>query len=126
MKAKVKVVAFILCIFFVVDILFAQENIIQLKKNQPNFSILLYSSPTTGYSWSLKKYNKNLIELTGHEYVKHKSSKMGASSYEKWSFHATDHFFDKNTSTRIILDYFRPWETKAPLKTLTYKIVLTR
>ncbi|HOQ01020.1 MAG TPA: protease inhibitor I42 family protein [Acetivibrio clariflavus] len=82
----------------------------------------LESNPTTGYSWSYatKPDPKVLIE-TNYEYIPDKTDEeiVGSGGKEIWSYKAV-----YIGSTAIEMIYSRPWESKAPAKTFTVKVIV--
>lgn len=113
-----------LIIFFLVSgVSFAKSNIIYIHHDQPQFTITLDSNRTTGYSWSLKSYDKKLISLVSHEYIPPNSKLIGAPGYEKWVFQANPIFLNGSKIAMVSLDYARPWEHGKSIKTVVYKVV---
>lgn len=90
-----------------------------LTKNNPMLTFQLPSNPTTGYSWFLTSYNKNLLTLIKHQYFPISAGKtcakplIGAGGYEVWQFKATKNALKAPQITYIKLIYARPWEIKA-------------
>jgi len=81
-----------------------------ISQKQPTFTITLQSNPTTGFSWQLKSYSKNLINFIGHQYYPPKNKKLlGAPGYETWTFEAKKADYAVNQVGHIRLDYARPW-----------------
>ena len=82
--------------------------------------VTLASNASTGFSWRLAE-NSDEVELqqSGHEYIAPKSTLLGASGKEVWTFKA----IEKGTST-IRLEYSRPWEGGvAPAQTFILTVV---
>lgn len=67
-------------------------------------TITLPENATTGYSWSLARYNKALLEATGSEFH-YPPNTVGASGQVVFSFKAR-----KAGSGGITLKHWRPWE----------------
>ncbi|MEI6237833.1 MAG: protease inhibitor I42 family protein [Candidatus Saccharibacteria bacterium] len=62
-----------------------QDNI-EIKKDQ-NFTIILTSNPSTGYSWSIDGiYNKKIIAKVSNEFQPPASNMIGAPGKELWLF----------------------------------------
>lgn len=87
-----------------------------------SFMILLKSNPSTGYSWSLVGYDKNLVKLNSHNYVHPRSKMMGAPGQEQWIFTANSQkktcggSCAVNQVGHIRLKYARRFEkSKAPM-----------
>lgn len=83
---------------------------IVVKQSTPNFVITISSNPTTGYIWSLKNYENNLIKPVSHKYYPPPAKLMGASGYEQWFFTVKPAGFVVPHTTNITLIYARPWE----------------
>lgn len=103
--------------------LFASTNTLIVKPNQPEFSIQLQSNPTTGYSWSLKSYDKKLLSLIKHQYIKPTNHLIGATGYEIWIFKANSLFFSYQKTTSLVFSYERPWEKNMNTKQVIYQIM---
>ena len=109
------------------------KNYLITKKN-PTLTLHLPSNPTTGYSWFLISYNKNLLDLVSQTYTPTNTTKnskqlVGAGGYETWQFKATQSALIAPRVTYIKLAYVRPWEIKAnslpkDLKSTTIYVVI--
>lgn len=85
-----------------------KDKIIVTQQN-PTFMITLQSNPTTGFSWQLISYDKNLLEYVGHRFVApHNKKLVGAPGYETWTFKAKKNV-SADQATQITLQYARPW-----------------
>lgn len=117
------------------NIAFAEENTLDsttytenklgivVDAKHPEFTIKLVSNPTTGYSWSLREYDKKLLKLRHHEFQKPKNTKLvGAPGYEVWTFRAKSSVFDLPEQTIIKLAYARRWEAKNPAKEIVFVV----
>jgi len=114
---------FVVMMLLLTDVAFAKTSTVYVNPNQPQFTIKLDSNRTTGYSWSLKNYDKKLISLVSHAYIAPNSKLIGAPGYETWVFKANPSFLSGSKSTKVTLDYARPWEHGMSVKTAVYKIV---
>ena len=83
-----------------------------LKPDEHHFVIVLKSNPSTGFSWFLKKYNNDLIEPVGHQYLKPANDRMGAGGIEKWRFKVKSDAFEVPHIMKIKFIYTRPWDLK--------------
>jgi inhibitor of cysteine peptidase len=83
-----------------------------------SFIVKLAGNPTTGYSWQLTDYDKNIVELNGDPDYKSDSSLIGSGGMY------TYHFTAVNSGTVVLkFDYLRPWEKGvAPVQTFTITI----
>lgn len=97
-----------------------------VKKSNPVFSIVLQSNPTTGYSWFLKNYDKNLVSPISRKFTAPADKKIvGAPGYETWTFRIKKPSgFVVPQVTSIILIYARPWEDQGAQAT-NFKVVTT-
>lgn len=91
---------------------------ISVGSNQPGFIIKLKSNPTTGYSWSLKSFDKTLLESTHHQFIAAKTKLIGAPGFEEWTFNVLPAAFGKKRHTTLTFVYARSWE-KEPKDTST-------
>ena len=87
-------------------------------KNGDTFSVVLHSNPTTGYSWQVD-FDSNYVRLTDSGYVTSNPILIGSSGNETFEFLAV-----KSGQTEITFSYMRPWESKPPLDTRVFKIVI--
>lgn len=94
-----------------------------VKSAQPIFSIKLKSNPTTGYSWFIKDYNHQQLDLIDHAYIAGDSKLVGASGYEIWHFKVKPSMFIAPQLFNIQLLYARPWELSTAISPLTVTIV---
>lgn len=94
-----------------------------VKKSQPEFVIIMASNPTTGYTWSLKGYDANIITPVNRKYFPPVNKKLiGAGGYEKWTFRVRQAGFVVPQTTSITLIYSRPWDQQGAQIT-NYKVV---
>ncbi|MEA1927971.1 MAG: protease inhibitor I42 family protein [Candidatus Auribacterota bacterium] len=86
------------------------------------FSIILVSNPTTGYSWSFAvPLDETIIKLTEDKFIPPDNLRKGAPGKQLWTFQAV-----AEGKTTISLEYIRPWEKgKPPVKTKTFSISVT-
>jgi len=88
------------------------KKAILVKKDNPQFTITLESNPTTGFSWFLSKYNRNLLEVVSQKHVAPSSRLIGAPGHEVWTFRVKDVGFKVPQVLKIRMIYARPWEKK--------------
>ena len=86
------------------------------------FSIILESNPTTGYSWKFAAdLDEKVIQLVGDEFIPPDKLRKGAPGKQLWTFRRVG-----AVKTTISLEYLRPWEkTKPPARTKTFSISVT-
>lgn len=97
---------------------------IVVKSSNPSFTIILSSNPTTGYSWSLKTYDNDLIKPISRKYYSLQIKMLGAGGYEKWVFTVKPAGFAVPQTTNITLIYSRPWELQGA-QASNFKVVTT-
>lgn len=83
---------------------------IKVLSTAPEFTIRVNSNPTTGYSWSVKKYDLQLLTLVSNQFFPPNSNCIGASGYESWTFKANSTAFIQPISTLIEMKYARSWD----------------
>ncbi len=70
------------------------------------FSLMLYSNPTTGYQWSLARPpDKRVVRFSGNQYRSPTQGRMGSGGVDTWTFKAVG-----KGRALIILQYSRSWE----------------
>ena len=114
----------ILLVSFLVSSCFAEEpkkaRVIEVKPGE-EFTIMLESNQTTGYSWQFAKpLDKSLLELiiTGHSLDR--PNLVGSPGKQMWTIKAL-----KPGKTDIFFKYVRPWEKDVPaIKEETYSIII--
>jgi inhibitor of cysteine peptidase len=70
--------------------------------------LTLGSNPTTGFTWPdiVKISNEEILKQTDHKFIRLRQlQNIGASGKDIWTFKA-----NKKGTTKISLDYSRPWE----------------
>lgn len=86
------------------------KNKIIVSQKNPTFTITLQSNPTTGFSWKLKSYDKNLVTFVDHKFIAPQNKKlMGAPGYELWTFKANKGNYKVNQVGHVKMEYARPW-----------------
>lgn len=89
---------------------------------QPQFSIKLPGNPTTGYQWTVKQYDKTVVQLLSSEYVPSKPALVGSGGITVFSFTLLPRA-SYPSSVPIQFQYARPWDAKsAQLKSVTIDI----
>jgi inhibitor of cysteine peptidase len=81
-----------------------------VTKQQPQFVVKLKANPTTGYSWSLKKYDSKYLKPLKHYYQASTSQLVGAPGFEFWTFQVKPAAFKAHKKMTIQMMYARPWE----------------
>lgn len=83
------------------------------------FTIVLDSNPTTGYTWEAAIDNE-LVSLIGKEYEAHGAEMLGAGGQEIFTFKA-----EAAGQASLAFSYLRPWESQQPERERTYQITVT-
>ncbi len=80
----------------------------------------LPSNPTTGYQWEIAGLDKAILKETDHEYQADQPAQIGSGGKEVWRFQAL-----KSGTTRLRLEYSRPWEEHVePIQTFSVEVVV--
>ncbi|MCP0913650.1 MULTISPECIES: protease inhibitor I42 family protein [Legionella] len=92
----------------------AETLTLNLSASSREFVVKLPANPTTGYQWTIKKYNKNFFQLTSSQYVSPKTQLIGAGGEMVYVFKlkAGKSYPEK---THMLFKYARPWEPKSAI-----------
>lgn len=82
---------------------------LDVNKNEKSFNVSLAANPTTGYSWSVLDYDKNLLSLTHSEYNKPQTNLIGAGGVMIFTF-TLNEGKTYPSQTKMTFRYSRPWE----------------
>lgn len=74
------------------------------------FTLALPANPTTGYSWFIKSYDSNLLNVVGHRYINQNNKMIGAGGTEMWTFHLNEQAFSAPHLILISMRYARPFD----------------
>ena len=78
--------------------------------NQSKFDVSLEANATTGYQWQVIDFDKNLLSLSGNEYLTPKTKLIGAGGLMVFHFELMkEKQYPKETKIRF--KYARPWES---------------
>ena len=85
------------------------------------FTIVLDSNPTTGYSWKLSdNFSGGIVQLVSSSYIPPVTRRKGAGGEEIWRFKAV-----AAGKTTISLEYIRPWEKGVqPVAVKSYEVTV--
>lgn len=87
------------------------KNPIIVEHNQKTFTITLPANLSTGFSWTLAKYDQRVMNPISHKYVAPKNKKLiGAPGYVVWTFllKKMNHLV-VNQVFHVTMQYTRPW-----------------
>lgn len=87
-----------------------QKKPIIATRTSPEISFKLKANPSTGYSWFLMNYDKNLLKPLSAKYNPPEKNMPGAPGYMLWRFRVNASAFVVPRATKIELLYARPWE----------------
>lgn len=92
---------------------------VNIDPNQTQFTITLPANPTTGYQWTVKKYDKSFLQLVASHYISPQTNLMGAGGQMQFKFELVEgETYPKNTTMQF--KYARPWEPEnGTLKNVT-------
>lgn len=82
---------------------------INVDSKQSNFTVTLKANPTTGYQWSVVKYDKKLLTLSGSQYQKPNTKLIGAGGQMVFTF-TLNKGKSYPASTDMVFKYARSWE----------------
>ena len=125
---KIILVIFFLCLSLSPAI--AQEQDIGSQKSitktlearvGEEFTLVLESNRTTGYSWQLTEpFDEGIIRLISSEYKAPETRVIGAGNKEVWTFKAVG-----KGRAIIHMEYVRPWEKDTPpVRTTTIEVTV--
>lgn len=84
-----------------------------------SFTLRLNSNPTTGYRWTAS-YDDKMLALIGNDYQQDGNGNLvGQGGQDIWRFKAL-----QAGTAEIKMTYSRPWESAAPIKTFTLKVII--
>ena len=86
---------------------------IELAPKQSSFTITLPANPTTGFSWTVKSYDKEYFKLAKKEYLPSEPKRIGSGGSSLFTFDVQKVFDGKQAITLV---YARPWEPQSASK----------
>jgi len=93
--------------------LYADEaSSINIEPNTSEFVIKLAANPTTGFQWTLTKYDKSLLRLKSSIYNAKQTKLVGAGGEMVFIFEIVKVKSYPNSS-EILFKYARSWEPKS-------------
>ena len=114
-----KVIYSLVVLLFSLNAQAADNNMtLSIPKQQKQFQIALPANPTTGFQWTIKDFDKQLLRLKKSEYNAPVAKRMGAGGKMVFTFERIKDTFPKQTE--IVFQYARSWESKdSTLKRVT-------
>ena len=91
---------------------FASTMHLHMQANNPQLSIKLSSNPTTGFTWKLISYDKNVLQFNSQKYISSTPQAIGSGGTTEFYFTGLKHPSSMHT-TKLILNYSRSWEKNA-------------
>ena len=88
----------------------AAPMVINVPAAATTFSVVLPSNPTTGYRWSLTRYDKHLLKLVSSQYTAAKTRLIGAGGSMTFYFRLVSGV-SVPPDTSLVFHYARPWES---------------
>ena len=85
---------------------------IKVDPSSSQFVVKLPSNPTTGYQWSIVKYDKQLLKMTNKSYLAPQTKLIGAGGVMTFTF-ALMKGKSYPKSTQLSFIYARGWESKS-------------
>lgn len=105
-----KILFFFLMIFAATS--YSANIAVNVDPGQSRFLVSLPANPTTGYQWSIKGYDRNVINLIHSEYRAGNPKLIGSGGTMYYTFEVIS-TADLPETTVITFDYGRPWEKTA-------------
>jgi inhibitor of cysteine peptidase len=87
----------------------AGEILIDVYTSAPSFHVVLNANPSTGYQWTVLKYDQNLFYYNGGQYKASKTGAIGGGGQVTFTF-LLNSDQDYPASTIILFKYARPWD----------------
>ncbi|CEK10981.1 protease inhibitor I42 family protein [Legionella hackeliae] len=87
----------------------ADNMSLNVNPNQNQFVVTLPANPTTGYQWTVEKYDKSILKLLSSKYVSAQTKLIGAGGQMLFTFQLLkEKAYPQSTSMQF--KYARPWE----------------
>ena len=87
----------------------AEKTTIHVDAKDDQFIVSLPSNPTTGFQWTVKQYDKQLLQIKEQHYKAHEINRVGAGGDMVFTFsRCKDVLYPKFTI--ILFRYARSWE----------------
>lgn len=89
------------------------DQIVKVKKGAKEFTVSLYSNPTTGFQWTVAQYDKKRLTLVNSHYQKPQTQLIGVGGAMLFTFAVKKK--ENASSTKIQFKYARAWEAHSPV-----------
>lgn len=94
------------------------QSTLYVKASHPEFSIRLPENVTTGYSWFIKRYNPNFIQVLGKTHQNHphsntQKSAVGMPGTAVFNFKVLPAALTAPQHLQVTLIYARPWQIQS-------------
>ena len=99
----------------------ADSIVINLGATDTTFQVALPSNPSTGYQWTIKGYDKQLLTLVSSKYISPKTNLIGAGGVMEYNFELNSGVKVPKRTALVFL-YARPSENvpeQESIKTVT-------
>lgn len=94
---------------------------ITVDPNSPQFVVTLPANPTTGYRWSVTKYDTVNLQMVSSRFIAPQTKRVGAGGNMTFIF-APAKGKAYPQSTQMVFTYARPWEsTSGTVKNVVVK-----
>lgn len=106
-----KIVCSLVMLFFSLIAQAADDTMtMTIPEQQKQFQITLPANPTTGFQWTIKEFDRQLLRLKKSEYNAPVAKRMGAGGKMVFTFEKIKDTHPKQTE--IVFQYARSWESK--------------
>jgi predicted secreted protein len=94
---------------------------IVVKEDNPVVTVKLPATPSTGFTWILKRYNSDLVKPVSAKYVPPLKQIAGAPGHMEWKFKLDEDAFVVPQMVKVVLVYARPWTRQGKtMKVVTF------
>ncbi|HHT0592375.1 TPA: protease inhibitor I42 family protein [Legionella anisa] len=103
---------------------YADDNLtMNVNVDEPSFVVALPANPTTGFQWSVVRFDKSLLTLRSSTYERPKTELIGAGGQMNFTF-GLQKSKSYPDNTIIVFKYARSWEPDtATLKSIKVNFV---
>lgn len=102
---------FLSCILLGLSMIANADDTLSMNVNpeESSFVVKLAANPTTGFQWSVVKYDKNLLTLSSSQYQKPQTNLIGAGGQMMFTF-TLNKGKSRPDKTNLVFKYARSWE----------------